>query len=1434
MSRGEYTVTIGADASQALAEFAKLGQAAQRSGGEIGKGLSTGLDTTNANIRALQGQIRTLTQTRAQFKVDSSEFKAAQAQVDQLQSKLQQALGQRLRLQVDASALTAAAAEASKALGEGLSGGAREGAQATLRELNSLKSNIIREFKDLKAQGVSPADDAYKSLQARLAEVNQQIRAIKMTPADLPQAIDGFRLLDGVVQGVAFSLSNAVVDGAGRALAAVGGLISGFAKLDTVIRQAAAASGGPDDYAKLAATISKVGIDASGTSEQVAALSLELARGGMTADQQADSLMGIVRGAEATATAYDRMGQIVSAALTAFGLEAKDTTRVVDALVQGANTSATDVSGLGEAFKTAAPAAKLLGVSIEDLAFAVGSFTNAGITAGEAGTALRNGLAQLAVAAPVAGRPLQGLTGQAKIAAETIQQLGLASIYTADGQLKPMIEVLMQLKKAFSGLTAGKAQDLAQRIFGGFDDGNKWLALLSQSEEKLKASAAQMANSAGATDRNRDAMQNLQKATESLLGTIDNLGKDVGRVAAGALLPMVYAANAVVGAISGLPGPVKDTAIAVTLLTGSVIAATTAYVVFKKVLAIGAISDTIADVARLSLGIGTTLKSAIGAAIAAWPVFIAQVQLASTAQLTMVGALQATAKAIYATLLSAIGAAAKGLGNFVQLLTSAQFATFIGGIRAAVAALAPFAFALGGIVAAYAAWREVLASSDAVQQKFAGSQKEAADAMGALQKALKDTGDELDKTSTKAQDTRNWFEKLLSVPRESMGMREITMQTLKQIEAWEGVSVAINKYLAANQKATNLNGESATQAVAYVKAAQAAADANTKRAASLREYADAAEAAGRLDEAAQARNSADTLDRVATSYRNQAAALQAKLDPMAKEVTLTKEQRQAIDARRAAEEALNNVIAEAPVRKLDQQLAVGQGLLNLAQAIGQAEQSRFGVTRSALEFELQQAEKLGASEVQIGAIKDRIAANDRAALEARYRSLLREQELQRALLALEQQKARAQAQIGILQQQSAIAKASRELEKAKAEFGGGSDQAAQALAELRAQEQILGYKQQELGILEQTQPLQLAALGYQQQAARYGLQGEAAAKGWAFAIDGTLKPANALVELQGRISTVTRATAEEQARYTQLAAESGLAIAQAADGTLVLGRTQDEVNAAVTEMNRQISGAASGYAAAGQSAGTARGETDLLRQSLATAGLQGNALAQGLLNAGNGAGDAKGKVDGIGTSLGNAATPANALATAFIKTGEKAPAIVQGSRDFAGWLSSASRFANSIAGLNLGRQMQVVASETAKAARAAQDFFNSLNQASKLPGSRWTGGPVEAGQSYRINELGQEAFLSAGRLSLINAPANAIWRAPAPGVVIPAGVTARLRERGQLAATPGGSTAGTAELAIEVGKLRREVGNLARKDWNVHVQHRTGPTGSQVMRTLLR
>lgn len=62
-----------------------------------------------------------------------------------------------------------------------------------------------------------------------------------------------------------------------------------------------------------------------------------------------------------------------------------------------------------------------------------------------------------------------------------------------------------------------------------------------------------------------------------------------------------------------------------------------------------------------------------------------------------------------------------------------------------------------------------------------------------------------------------------------------------------------------------------------------------------------------------------------------------------------------------------------------------------------------------------------------------------------------------------------------------------------------------------------------------------------------------------------------------------------------------------------------------------------------------------------------------------------------------------------------------------------------------------------------------------ISGQRFAGGPVGAGQSYTINELGKEAFLSSsGKLSWINKPAWSKWQAPSSGTVIPAHIAAGL------------------------------------------------------------
>ena len=174
--------------------------------------------------------------------------------------------------------------------------------------------------------------------------------------------------------------------------------------------------------------------------------------------------------------------------------------------------------------------------------------------------------------------------------------------------------------------------------------------------------------------------------------------------------------------------------------------------------------------------------------------------------------------------------------------------------------------------------------------------------------------------------------------------------------------------------------------------------------------------------------------------------------------------------------------------------------------------------------------------------------------------------------------------------------------------------------------------------------------------------------------------------------------------------------------------------------------------------------------------------------------------------------------------------------------------------------------EIANSSKAFSSEINTaVNKISSLDGKTisvkiagvpglWTGGPTQAGQTYQVNELGQEGFLSAGgSLKAINKPKNALWRAPSSGTVIPAHIWSKLDvpKAGVRVNKPHIATRGTnaksnmqavvravqfslaaskssdsalqeiatvqAHQTLELGKLSRAIDRFADKDWNVNV-----------------
>lgn len=145
-----------------------------------------------------------------------------------------------------------------------------------------------------------------------------------------------------------------------------------------------------------------------------------------------------------------RASDIVTDYVTAFGLTADESTRLVDVMAQTMANSNTNVDQMGQAFSYVAPVAGALGYSVEDVSHALGIMANNGIKGSKAGTALRMLMSRLAKPTAEVQRALD--------------QLGL-SLSDEQGNMYSFHEVLDQIRESFGDLQIPTEQfknDLAE------------------------------------------------------------------------------------------------------------------------------------------------------------------------------------------------------------------------------------------------------------------------------------------------------------------------------------------------------------------------------------------------------------------------------------------------------------------------------------------------------------------------------------------------------------------------------------------------------------------------------------------------------------------------------------------------------------------------------------------------------------------------------------------------------------------------------------------------------------------------------------------------------------------------------------------------------------------------------------------------------------
>ncbi|MCM1245909.1 MAG: phage tail tape measure protein [Roseburia sp.] len=227
-----------------------------------------------------------------------------------------------------------------------------------------------------------------------------------------------------------------------------------------------------------------------------------MAMAGWKTNDMLNGISGIMDLASASGEDLASTADIVTDALTAFGLQAKDSGHFADILAQASSNSNTNVSMMGETFKYVAPIAGSLGYTAEDAATSIGLMANAGIKSSQAGTTLRKIMTETA----------GGITLVSKAYAKAGEKTGKYKIETAnaDGSMKEWSTTVDSLREQFSKMTEEEQAANAESI-AGKTAMSGLLAIVNASEKDYKKLTNSINNASGAAKRMADVrMDNLQ------------------------------------------------------------------------------------------------------------------------------------------------------------------------------------------------------------------------------------------------------------------------------------------------------------------------------------------------------------------------------------------------------------------------------------------------------------------------------------------------------------------------------------------------------------------------------------------------------------------------------------------------------------------------------------------------------------------------------------------------------------------------------------------------------------------------------------------------------------------------------------------------------------------------------------------------------------
>lgn len=388
------------------------------------------------------------------------------------------------------------------------SDGIEQGLKKTEKSIKSQAATLAAEYRK---QGMS-ASDAFKKAWSEIERGSaSSSSAVKEhwreSSAEISAGAEKLRSMASTGLKATVTAISAV----SAALSAAGGFaIKTGADFEAGMSEVKAISGASAEQIQaLTEKAKEMGAKTKFSATESAAAFKYMAMAGWETGDMLDGIEGVMNLAAASGEDLASVSDIVTDALTAFGLQASDSAHFADVLAKASSSSNTNVGLMGATFKYVAPLAGAMGYSIEDTAVAIGLMANAGIKGEQAGTSLRAMFTRLA--------------DPPRDAAAAMDALGV-SITNTDGTMKPLADVMGDLREKFSGLSEEQKIEYASSI-AGQEAMSGLLAIVNAAPEDYEKLTAAIADSSGAAKEQAEIMQdNLKGAVEELGGGLETLG----------------------------------------------------------------------------------------------------------------------------------------------------------------------------------------------------------------------------------------------------------------------------------------------------------------------------------------------------------------------------------------------------------------------------------------------------------------------------------------------------------------------------------------------------------------------------------------------------------------------------------------------------------------------------------------------------------------------------------------------------------------------------------------------------------------------------------------------------------------------------------------------------------------------------------------------